>query len=90
MTSGDDEKMTRAQRTTKARIAAHTSWAKTPDRARRTAPAREAAHSRFERIVDPHEVMEPEQRAKAADSARAAHYRSMALKSHEARRRNAS
>jgi hypothetical protein len=80
--------MDAAQRTTKARIAAHESWAKTPDRARRTAPAREAADARFERLVDPNGTMRPADRAKAAQSARAAHFRRLALASHEARRRN--
>lgn len=74
-------------RTTKARIAAHTSWAKTPDRSRRTAPARQAALERFERLVDPDGRMTPQQREQAAESARQAHYRTMALKSHAARRR---
>jgi len=74
------------QRTTQARIAAHTSWARTADRTRRTAPARCAAAARFERLVDPDSVMTPQQRAAAADSARAAHYRRMALLSYQARR----
>lgn len=75
-----------AQRTTRARIAAHTSWAKTTDRARRTAPARHAAMERFERQVDPDGTMDPVTRAKAAASARTAFYTRIALKSHEARR----
>ena len=79
---------TPGQRTTRARIAAHTSWARTPDRSRRTAPAREAALARFERLVDPDSVMTPQARALAADSARRAHFRQMALASHAARRAN--
>lgn len=78
--------MDQAQRTTRARIAAHTSWAKTADRTRRTAPAREAALARFEREVDPHGVMTPQQRAAAAQSARTAHFQRLALASHAARR----
>jgi hypothetical protein len=77
-----------AQRTTRARIAAHTSWAKTPDRSRRTAPAREAALARFEREVDPHGRMTPQQRAAAAASARTAYFQRLALASHAARRAN--
>lgn len=77
---------TPAQRTTRARIAAHESWARTPDRSRRTAPARQAAHERFEQQVDPHGTMTPQQRAQAAESARSAHFRRLALASHAARR----
>jgi hypothetical protein len=75
-----------AQRTTRARIAAHESWAKCTDRTRRTAPAREAADARFEKLVDPDEKMAPQDRAKAAQSARSAHFRRLALASHAARR----
>jgi hypothetical protein len=77
---------TPAQRTTRARIAADISWARCPDRSRRTAPAREAALARFEREVDPDGTMTPQARALAADSARRAHFRRMALASHAARR----
>jgi len=88
MTSGDDEKMTPAQRSLRARIAAHTSWANTADPAARTAPARAAALDRFERQVDPDGTMNPTERARRAESAKRAFYLGMTLKSHEARRRN--
>lgn len=78
--------MDQAQRTTRAKIAAHTSWAKTPDRSRRTAPAREAALARFEHEVDPDGVLPPQQRAQAAASARTAYFQRLALASHAARR----
>lgn len=58
------------QRSTAARIGAHASWAQTADRAARTEPARRAAIERFERLVDPDNLMTPQQRARAAESAR--------------------
>ncbi|GAB2964571.1 hypothetical protein [Saccharothrix stipae] len=78
--------MDQAQRTTRAKIAADISWAKCSDRSRRTAPAREASMARFEREVDPNGVMSPQARALAADSARRAYFRRLALASHAARR----
>jgi len=65
----------------RAEIAANTSWANTADRNARTAPARAAALSRFERQVDPDGTMDPKERALRAESARKAHFRSMAYKS---------
>ncbi len=82
--------MTPAERSLRARIAAHTSWANTVDPAARTAPARQAALDRFEKQVDPDGTMAPHERARRAESARKAHFLKMALKSHEARRRNRS
>jgi hypothetical protein len=70
----------RALRSKLASIGAHESWAKTPDRAARTAPARKAAMDRFEREVDPDGVMSPEDRAKAAENARTAYFKRLALK----------
>ncbi|TDP90518.1 hypothetical protein [Labedaea rhizosphaerae] len=72
-----------------AQAAANTSWARTPNRAARTAAGRAAADERFERLVDPDGVMDPIARAKAAESARKAHYQTMAAKSVAARRRQA-
>jgi len=71
--------MTPAQRTAKARIAADESWAKTKDRAARTAPARLAAEDRFYKLVDPSGEMSPQDREKAAQNARRAHFRRMAV-----------
>jgi len=68
-----------------ASIAAHESWAQTPNRTERTAPAREAAWKRFEALVDPDGKMTPKQRAKAAENARLAHFKRMALRSAAAR-----
>jgi hypothetical protein len=63
-------------RSSAARLAAHESWARTPDRAARTAAARAALAARFER--EARERLGPgasdQQVAAAAESARKAHY----------------
>lgn len=79
--------LTPTERTMRAEIAAHESWAQTDDRAARTAPARRALMDKFERQVDPDGTLLPAERAKRTESARKAHYRRMALKSAQARRR---
>jgi hypothetical protein len=75
------------QRRLAAQIAVHTSWANTKDRTARTAPATAAFMRRFEKQVDPEGVMDPQTRAKAAESARRAYFLALALKSANARRR---
>jgi hypothetical protein len=74
------------ERTLRARLAAHTSWANTSDPAGRTAKARRAASERFETQVDPEGVLTPEERTRRAAHARKAFYTAMALKSVRARR----
>lgn len=69
-----------------ARIAAHESWANTPDRAARTAPARAALSAKFEHEVDPAGQLTPAERAQRAESARKAYYARLALKSAQVRR----
>lgn len=76
-----------ASRSLAARIAAHSSWAHTPDRAARTAAARQAFADRFEREVDPDGVLPPAERAKRAASARKAYYLRLAAASAKARRK---
>jgi hypothetical protein len=78
--------MTPQERTLRARMAAHVMWAHTADRTKRTAPARKAAMDRFERAVDPDGVLDPDERARRADSARSAHFTQMAYRSVRARR----
>lgn len=68
-----------------ARIAAHESWARTPDRSARTAPARAASDARFEALVDPDGVLAPEVRARMVESARSAHYARLARRSVQVR-----
>jgi hypothetical protein len=69
-----------------ARIAAHTSWAQTPDREARTRPARVAFLARFERQVDPDGVLPPSERKKRAESAKRAYFQRLALRSALSRR----
>ncbi|OAA21619.1 hypothetical protein UG55_105738 [Frankia sp. EI5c] len=71
-----------------ARIAAHVSWANTPDRAARTARGRAAFLDRFDRQVDPDGTLPPAERARRAEHARRAYFSALALRSAQARRRN--
>jgi hypothetical protein len=79
--------LTQSERTIRAQIAAHESWAHTEDRAARTANARKAMLDKFERQVDPDGKLAPAERAKRAEHARKAHFKRLALKSARARRR---
>jgi hypothetical protein len=79
--------LTPAQRVLRARVAAHTSWAKTADRSARTAAARKALLDRFDRQVDPDGTLAPAERARRAEAAKSAYYSALALKSSQARRR---
>lgn len=80
-----EHNLTPEQRSLRARLAAHVSWANTTDRAARTAAARQAALDRFKRQVDPDYVLSPAERAERAASARKAHFMRMALLSAKAR-----
>ncbi|MET3420864.1 hypothetical protein BJ973_000076 [Actinoplanes tereljensis] len=82
--------MTLAQRSRRARIAAHASWANTADRAGRTAPATASFLARFERQVDPLGVLEPGVREQMALHARRAYMLQLAERSAKARRKAAS
>jgi hypothetical protein len=72
-----------------ASIAAHASWARTPDPSVRTANARRAFADRFEREADPDGTLPPDERARRAEHLRRAHYKRLALKSVQARRKRA-
>ena len=74
-------------RRTRARIAAFTRWARTPDATSATAPARRAFASRFEREVDPDGALPADVRARMAEAAKKAYYVRLAYRSAEARRR---
>jgi hypothetical protein len=71
--------MTPAEKSLASRIGAHTSWANTPNRNARMAPARAGFMAKFERQVDPDGVMDPADRAKAAESAMKAHMSQLRL-----------
>ena len=77
------------QRSRRARIAAHASWANTADRQGRTAPATASFLARFEKQVDPLGVLEPDLRATMAQHARRAYILQLAEKSAKARQRAA-
>ncbi|AXO25807.1 hypothetical protein BB734_07635 [Mycobacterium avium subsp. hominissuis] len=73
----------------RSQIAAHESWARTPDRSARTANARKAMLDKFEHQVDPDGTLPAAERARRAEHARKAHFKRLALKSARARRRRA-
>jgi hypothetical protein len=73
-----------SERVLAARIAAHESWAATPDRSARTAAARQAFIEKFDRQADPDGVLEPAERTSRAESLRSAHYSRLALKAEQA------
>lgn len=68
-----------------ARIAAHESWARTPDHAKRTQPVRSGFPARFERQVYPDGTLTPEERQRRAASAMRAHMQRLARRSAKAR-----
>jgi hypothetical protein len=70
-------------------IAANEGWARCEDRSARTLPGRLAAEARFEKLVDPEGKLPPRERAIRAEYARKAHFKRMALKSAEVRKRRA-
>lgn len=78
---------TPSERRLSAQIAAHESWAATPDRSARTAPGRAAFLDRFEKQVDPDGVLPPAERARRAEHAKRAHFQRLALRSAQSRRR---
>lgn len=71
---------TESERKLHAQIAAHESWAATPDRSARTAPARRALDQKFLDAADGDPIR--------AEHLRAAHFKRLALKSAQARRRS--
>lgn len=70
---------TESERRLVASIAAHESWAKTPDRSTRTAPARAALEKKFLDLADGDPVR--------ADHLRKAYFQRLALKSAQSRRK---
>ncbi len=80
-------RLTPTERRLAGQIAAHESWARTENRSARTAPARQAAFDKFEQQVDPDQKLSPAERARRAEHARKAHFKRLALKSAQARRR---
>lgn len=82
--------LTPEERSLRAAIGAHASWARrtSPEQRRaRTAPAYDATIERFARQVDPEGELPPEQRRLAALSALGEHYARMRLKAAISRRK---
>ena len=75
----------RARRVQQARMAAHVLHARVSDPVAHTLAARTAFLSRFDREVDPHGVLAPEERAKRAEHAKKAYFTRLALASSKAR-----
>lgn len=80
--------MDSSDRKLRAKLAAHSRWANTPEDERReqSRRAREAFDARFEREVDPDGTLPPAERARRAEHARKAYFYRLALKSAKARR----
>ncbi|MFI6279615.1 hypothetical protein [Streptomyces sp. NPDC050988] len=80
--------MNTSERSMQMRLAAHKSWAVTPDRASRTAAARRASH--HTRFIAKARELNPgateEQITQIADALKKAHYQELALRSAQARR----
>lgn len=79
--------MTPEERTARAKLGAHISWANTTDPTARTEAGRRAAGMRFEKQADPDGVLTPQERARRAGHLRAAFYARMQLASATARRK---
>src|SRR5262249_13686311 len=78
---------THEERSSAARIGAHTSWANTVDRSRRTAPARQGFMKRFEDQVDPERKLSPHERQLRAQSAMRAYMGQLSKKGKQARKK---
>jgi len=81
--------LTPAQRSQRARIAAHTRWAKEPDRLAATAPGRRAAFEKLLDEVDPDRTLSEPDRLKRARNAQKAQLERIRLAASKSRRRGA-
>lgn len=79
--------LTPAERTMRARLAAHTLHANV-DSSEHTKPARKAFLERFEDEVDPDRTLPRKERLRRAEQAKKAYFTRLALKSAQARRRD--
>jgi len=83
-----ERRVTPAERSMRARIAAYSLHAKRDPR-ETTAPARAAFLARFEHQVDPDGSLPDAERRRRAEAARKAHFTKLALRSAQARRARA-
>jgi hypothetical protein len=80
------EPLSPAERSLRARLAAHQSWALTTDPAARTRPGTDAFLARFEKQVDPEGTLPEAERRRRAESAKKAYMTALAYKSSRARK----
>jgi hypothetical protein len=85
MPKSEREPMSPAERSLRARMAAHAMHARN-DPEKTTAKARAAFLDKFEREADPDGVLPPEERRRRAKHLRSAHFTRLALASAKARR----
>ena len=78
--------LTAAERTLRARLAAHTSWANTADPSARARKGAAGLLAKFELEADPDGTLDPIDRRRRAEQLRKAHMARLALKSSKARR----
>jgi hypothetical protein len=83
---GQQQGLSPAERTLRARLAAHTMHAK-HDARQTTAAARAAFLARFEAEVDPDGALSPEERRRRAEQARSAYFTRLAFERAKAARR---
>lgn len=82
--------MTPAQRSLRAKLAAHSRWAKTGDRRAAIEPAMRGQWAALARQVDPDGQLSPDELHQRVKSAMAAKMHGLALKSSKARSKGAS
>jgi len=85
LTRSKNEPASPAERSLRARLAAHALHAQRDPR-ETTAKGRAAFLARFEREVDPHGVLESEERRRRAEQARRAYFTRLSLAAAKARR----
>jgi len=78
--------LTPSERSQRSRMAAHASWANTPDVLARTKAGRDGFLGRFADQVDPERKLSEAERQRRAESAKKAYMAGLALKSAKARR----
>lgn len=78
--------LTPAERTLRARQAAHESWANTDDPSARGRKGADGLLARFEREIDPDGKLDPADRRRRAEHKRQAHMTALAFKAAKARR----
>jgi hypothetical protein len=76
-----------AERSLRARAAAHVKWAQEPDRTAATSKARAGLEARFAREVDPDGLLDEAELARRVESRRKAFFADLSRRSAKARRK---